>query len=159
MATATILIKGNSSAIREELVNSGIVTPGQLLQRNSSNQVARHATSGGNQERLVALENDLVGDDIDTNYAASKRVQCRNCVPGDVMWMLLADGENATTGESYLESNGDGDLKVHTPIADSSSASNTLYYNAVVGVALSTLDLSDSSGADPSSRRIKVKII
>jgi hypothetical protein len=104
--------------------------------------------------RIVAIENALEGEEIDDDYAASDVVRFRYLRPGDVAYMLLKDGENVAIGDK-LESAGDGDLQKHT--ADSAGAVE--YPEAIVGEARDALDLSDSSGADPSSRRIRVRIV
>jgi hypothetical protein len=76
---------------------------------------------------------------------------------------LLADGQNASVN-SLLESNGDGDLKVHTAPAFDSDGTLTaggvsLYTRAVVARALEAVDLSSSSGADAATRRLRVDIM
>ena len=71
---------------------------------------------------------------------------------------ILKEGETAVIG-SELESAGDGDMQVHTADTadeglDSASDTTTIYQEAIVGIALEAKDLSDSSGADPATRRI-----
>ncbi len=151
-----VVVRGGDNAIYEELAAGGVITPGQLLEHNSSLAAIRHNTAGATQYGLIAnIDFSLGSRDIDVNYASGEQVQCVNARRGMIINMLLADGESATKGTSFLESNGDGDLKVHA--ADSEAAPHI--DNQIVGVALETLDLSDSSGADPASRRILVQII
>lgn len=143
MAYNTIEIQGRGP--RSELVANAAITPGQLCEVMSTNKVRKHATAGGFHQRLIAQENSLEGEGITDNYAAGDQVQLVHADPGQVMYMLLKDGENATRDE-FLESAGDGDLRVYVA-------------GTRVGRAMDALDLSGSSGADPSSRRIRVRIV
>lgn len=143
MAYNTIELKG--CGIRGETIGAAAITPGQLLEVTSADKVQRHSSAGGFHQRKIAVEDSLQGNGITDNYAAAAQVQWVDALPGQVIYMLLADGESATPNE-YLESNGNGDLRVYTS-------------GTRVGRAMDTLDLSDSSGADPSSRRIRVEIV
>ena len=143
MAYNTIELKG--CGIRGETIANAAITPGQLIEVMSTGKVRKHATAGGFHQRKISVEDSLQGNGISDNYAADAKCQWVNAEPGQVMYMLLADGESATPDE-FLESNGNGDLRVYTS-------------GTRVGRAMDTLDLSDSSGADPSSRRIRVEIV
>ena len=151
-----VVVRGGDNAIYEEKAAGGIITPGQLVELNSSLAVVRHNTAGATQYAMIAnIDFSLGSRDIDVDYASGEQVQLVNARRGMIINMLLADGQSATKGTSFLESAGDGDLQVHS--ADSGAA--PVVGNQIVGVALETLDLSDSSAADPASRRILVQII
>ena len=153
MAWNHVVIKAENLRRGEGTANAAI-TPGQLIERMSTGNLRRHANAGQNAQRMFALENELVGDEMTVNYAANAIAQYGIFQAGDEVYALLADGETAVIG-SWLESNGDGDLRVHT--ADSAGAVE--YPEAIVGLAREALDMSDSSGADPASRRIRVEIV
>lgn len=145
-----------------ESIASGAVTPGQLLEQNALTTYRRHANSGQDAATIFATEDDLQGKEIGDDYASASKVFFKNFRRGDKVWALLAEGQTAAVN-ALLESNGDGDLKVHTaPAFDSDgtlSSGTSLYTRAVVARALEAVDLSDSSGADPSTRRILVEIM
>ena len=109
---------------------------------------------------MFAIEDEPQGGLIATAYVAANKVQCWIPGRGDIVNALLANGETAVIG-SFLESNGDGTLRVHVP--DDASANSiqpvdfTGYTNVIVGVATEANDMSSSSGAD--SPRIAVRII
>lgn len=144
MSANTIILKGDP--IRKEKVAGAAITPGHLLQRTSADKVVVHATAGGNAAKLFAIENDLFGNGITDAYAANDTVQFVFARPGDEIQAILKDGETAVIG-SPLESAGDGTLQVH--VVDSTGPIET---DVIVGYALEAVDLSDSSGADPSAR-------
>jgi hypothetical protein len=146
-----VIVRGGDLSLNREYKSAGAVTPGQLLETDSANDVKRHATAGGAWDGIVALEDYTWGKDIDDNYADNVQVQTKQLRAGDVFNGLLADGESVTKGDKVM-SNGDGDVKKF--VEDSSA---TIDENAVVGTAEETLDLSDSSGADPASRRLLVR--
>lgn len=149
-APETIILKG--TPIMKEAEAGGAITPGQLLIRSGAGTVAVHNSAGGHAAPLFARENDIAGDDIDHAYATGENVLMFVARPGDEVFAFLADGENASVG-SFLESNGDGDLRV---ISGDSAATVA---RAVVGQALVALDLSGSSAVDPASRRIQVEVM
>jgi len=146
MAYRTILVKTLSEWMRNEAKADAGITPGHLLERTSTG-VKVHATGSGNVvPKLVAVENDLAGDEIGTAYSAADRVQFIAARPGDQLYMLLKDGENASVG-SLLKSGGDGTLQVYTVASGEPD-----YVSAIVGIAVEAVDMSSSTGADPSGR-------
>jgi len=152
MAYNTITVKG--SCIRKERVAAAAITPGMLVEITSADKVQAHSAAGQPAQRAFALEDDLQGNEISDAYAAAAQVQYGVFVPGSEVYALLANGENAVKG-SYLVSNGDGYLAVWA----AGSAGQVEYPNCIVGVALEALDMSGSSGVDPSSQRILVEVM
>lgn len=152
MAYNTVKVKKYSDII-EEMVANAAITPGMLIEEMSTGKVRAHANAGQTALSMFALEDELQGGGIDDAYAANDQVQCWIAGRGDNVYALLADGETAVIG-SFLESNGDGYLKVYA--ADSAGAVE--YPNSIVGIALEALDLSSSSGAE-STYRLLIRVI
>lgn len=107
---STILLKGRG--IRKEAVAGGTITPGHLLNINSSGQLVVHATAAGPVAPLFAVENDLVGKGITDNYSANDYVQAEYLYCGCEVYALVAAGATAITRGDLLESAGDGTLRV-----------------------------------------------
>ena len=137
--------------INNEYNAASAITPGELIEVNSSGKVQAHSSAGENVLPMFAFEGELQGRAIDDDYDADDPVQCWIPRTGDEVYAFLADGENASEGD-FLESDGAGALQVHTP----DGSSTTIYSNQIVGVALEDLDISGSSG---TRQRIKVRII
>ena len=154
MAYKTITVMGEP--VRKELTATAVaITPGFLVERTSTTgQCQAHANAGLNAVRMFALEDENQGKEISDAYAVSALIQVGIFNAGDEVYALLADGQNAAIG-SFLESNGDGYLKVHA--AD--SAGVVEYPEAIVGQALEALDMSGSAGEDPASQRILIEIM
>lgn len=164
MAIKTIKVSSKYGAIRSYVAYAAI-TPGHLVEVMTTGKVRVHANAGQNAQALFALEDDLQGAEIDTAYSASDEVSVLAALPGDRINALLANGENASIG-SFLQSNGDGQLKVHTATnfqTDSASpletSTITFYAKAIVARAVVALNMSDSSGADPASQRFIVEVV
>lgn len=163
----TIKIK-NYSKVMEEYTAVAAITPGMLVELTSAGQVQAHSSAGQNVlPPMFACEDELQGNGIRTNYAATDKVQVWVPGKGDIALGILADGENVAVGDP-LESNGDGKLKKHVADVESfesaEAGSITVYPNQVVGVALQAIDVSDSSGAESSGelgydKRIEVRIV
>lgn len=154
----TVLVVGVND-VKEEVATAAVITPGQFIERTSTGAVQRHSTAGGSMAGLIAKEDDLQGKGINDDYAVSTRVFFYALKPGDVVNALLKEGENAAIG-NFLESAGDGDVQVH--VADShsgDSAQDTNITNQVKLQAIEAVDLSDSSGADPATRRILCEVV
>jgi len=156
MAKNTIKLKKYLDVI-DEFIAAARITPGHLLQITNLGKVVVHATAGGNVTPIIALEDELWGKTIDDAFVSGDPVQVWTAQRGEVAYMLLANGQNAAIGD-YLESAGDGTLQVHVADVDSAADVTTIYGNQLVGIALEAVDMSGSSGADPSGR-IKVRIV
>jgi hypothetical protein len=153
MAYNTIQIQGDHDGRMERVANAAI-TPGHLVELMSTNKFRVHASAGQPVVPvIVAVEDDLQGNPITTAYAAASRVQANVQHPGYVFYGLLANGQDSPIG-SKLESAGDGTLRVYA----ASSAGAVEYPMSIVGIALDDVDMSGSSGADPSTARIRVLV-
>lgn len=157
MAKNTIKVKNYSDVMLEFKATAYTITPGHLVQITSGSLVQKHADAAKNVFPLFAVEDELQGKSIDDAYAASTPVQVWVPGRGDIVYALLKNGENVVIGD-FLESAGDGTLQKHVPDVDNSTDIGTIYSAAIVGVALEAVDMSGSSGADPSGR-IQVMIL
>lgn len=132
---------------------SGTPTPGHLLERTSAvaDTLKVHASVGGKAQRIFAIEDELQGAVISTAYTAGEKLFALQCLPGDQVNALIADGENIAKSDE-LVSAGDGTLQK----ANVDSAS-TVIEQDVVAIAMAACDMSGSSGAD--SPRCVVEIV
>lgn len=157
MSNTILLIGDQKRGRREGKVASGqTITPGHFLNRDSSGNLIVHAGDGGNvAPAMVAVEDDLQGKEITDTYAALSRIQFHVCVPGEVVYALLANGESVTPAD-YLSSKGDGTLDkyVAQSVSESGSATVTITPKNIVARPLSTLN--NTSGA---AARIAVEIV
>lgn len=151
MAKQTIKLKKYTDIINEYDAGEAI-TPGMLVSVASDGDVDKNSSAGGVCEKLFALEDELQGRTIDTDYDSGDPVQCWLATPGEEVLAWLANGEDVSIGD-LLVSNGDGQLKAMT--ADSSGVVVEEY---PIAVALEAVDMSGSSGVDPSGR-IAVRIL
>ncbi len=146
MAYKTIPIIGPS--IQREFKAGGAITPGHLVEVDSTaGDVVVHSTAGGTAVTMFALEDEAQGKTIDQVYADNNEVRCGVFTAGQEVFALLYNGENASVG-SFLESQGDGTLRV----VDTDASVGAVGIQSVVGQALEAVDMSGSSGADPSGR-------
>jgi hypothetical protein len=147
MAKNTIKIKKYSDVVEEMKANAAI-TPGMLVEEMSTGNVRAHATPSGNAIPMFALEDELQGKTIDDAYAQNDQVQVWIPGRGDMVYGLLAKGQNVTRG-TFLVSNGDGYLAA---VSDSASFGDDDSAK-VIGVAL------ESVNATAAAARIIVRII
>lgn len=118
MAKNTISLKGDF--IRKEGKASSAITPGDLIEFGGANEYRRHSGVGTQARRAYALENDLIGRTIDDDYNANETVQLGLFVPGAEVYARV---NYAATKGDFLESNGDGRLKLSsTPVEGSNVA-------------------------------------
>jgi len=159
MAYNTIRIQARISNIQREREAASAITPGELLEVTSAGKYQAHSTADGPAMPIFALENELNGDDIDTDYASGTRVQGWYPARGDEVYAILADGQNVSIGD-YLVSNGDGTLKKWV----GGSAGEVEYPGQIIGQAEEALDLSGSSGEESSgplgyNKRIHITVM
>lgn len=138
----TITIKGDG--IRKEALATAVaITPGYLVERTSAGTVQAHSTAGGPAQSAVAVEDDLQGRPISTDYAASSLVQYNVFQKGEEFLARIANGASAIVDGDKLVSAGDGTLK---KMAEQSSHMWNEEY--VVAIAQEDCDMSGSSGED-----------
>ncbi|MDH7554342.1 MAG: hypothetical protein QHH74_11865 [Spirochaetota bacterium] len=164
MATYNTIKINNHSDNFEEYIAAATILPGSLIELTTDNKVKVHSTAGGNVgPKMFALEDAFEGKGIDDAYAADDRVRCWFPAPGDVVLAILADGQKVDEGD-FLESNGAGYLRKHTP-EEISSSTGTIYSNQIVAISLEQMDaIEDSSGQDVGgglggNKRIRVRIV
>lgn len=123
-----ILLRG-SPAHREGVANAAI-TPGMLIEQMSTGKFRAHATAAGVvPSKLFAREEEYVGGNIDTAYAANDQLPYMVCQPGDQVYALVAASAAAIVIGDLLESDGAGMLrKKATYLTDNSggTANTTL---------------------------------
>jgi hypothetical protein len=147
MAAKTIVLKGHG--VRREAVANAAITPGHLVELMSTGKVKVHATSDGWGAKMFAVEDDLQGNSIDDAYSTGAMVQYNVMSPGDEVFAILKNGENAAIGDKLISA-GDGTLK---------EASSEIDFDSIIGIALEAVDMSGSSAVDPASARIKIMIV
>jgi hypothetical protein len=106
MAYFRIHNKGTLS-IHDEAEAAGTITPGMVCEMTSSKTVQAHSTEGGRAERLIACEDALQGNGVDTDYSAADIVTLALAIPGEVFNLLVATGEALNPGDEVV-SGGDG---------------------------------------------------
>jgi len=128
--------KGNFRHEEFKANTSGIY-PGMVLEMDSSGEVGPNSSAGGElgDEVLIAQEDVLQGNTVDTVYADDSIVSVVIPQKGSVVRMRLAENEVLSIGEKVC-SNGNGYIKSADDLASSGM------FAVVLGVALEAADLS-----------------
>lgn len=94
-------------------LGKGAISPGDLLEKTAVvNEVQRHSTAAGKALVMVAVENTAWNKGLSDDYADGNQVQVVFPQRGDKLSMLLAAGATAVTCGDYLESAGDGTIRI-----------------------------------------------
>lgn len=158
MSKNTIKLKKYLDII-EEYTAADTIKPGMLLEFDSDGKVNAHQVAGGNALPAFALEDEMQGNGIDDEYSADDKVQVWVTQRGEQVYAILKDDENVDEGD-FLVSAGNGELQELTAYEDADSLGAAEGRLSIVAQALEAVDLSDSSGTWPESRRrIKVRIV
>ena len=153
-APKRIVIESNNipPMVKEALAGEAGIGPGDLLEYSISvGTVLRHNTAQGVvAPKMVAVEKWWNDDDsnyaIDVDYANGDVLRYIVPLPGDVLYMWLASGENASA-LAYLVSDGDGALQVEAAI----DATDIIH--SLVGIA------AEAVNATAAISRIRVIIV
>jgi len=96
----------------EEYVAHAILSPGNILEMNSDNEVLKHATENGSltSGKLIAQEDALQGRVASTAYAAADIISVAVAESGSEWNLLVESGQVLTIGEELI-ANGLGALK------------------------------------------------
>ena len=98
---------------RKEAPALAVIGPGMILERSAAT-FTPHATDGSRPNLiLVAEENALEGEDLDTSYAIGDRVYARVYHEGDEFYARLEAGEIVALNGGLI-STGTGDLRAVT---------------------------------------------
>jgi len=136
MAKNTIKVKSYSNIQDQKVATAVAITPGMLLERTSGDLVQAHSTAGGPCFPMFALEDAYQGKKITDNYAVSVPIHCWIPTRGDIVYAILDDASSvsAVTIGAFVESAGDGRLRILTPAQSSVSVAE--FAANVVGRAL-----------------------
>jgi len=162
MANSIIVKRYGAKIIEEYTATAVAIKPGYLLEMASATTVRAHSSSEGNVLPMFAVEDELQGVSIATDYAVSVKIQCWIPRRGDIVYAYLADGQTAAVG-NFLESNGAGALQVHVSETESweevsGAGAITVPPNPIVGQAIEAVDLSGSANLTALGR-IRVRIL
>jgi len=149
MASKTIWLKGDG--LVKEANAGGAITPGHLVFIATDGDVEVHGTAAVNAIPAFALEADFIGKGIDVAYAAGERVQYLMPQRGAEIFALVAASAAAIVIGDYLESAGDGTVRILTAAAATSEAAR----QSVVARAIEAVD--NSGGGSPA--RIKIEVV
>ncbi len=88
-----------------------VITPGHLVNFDSSGDLIKHATAAADHALTIAFEREEMGNGIDVNYAIGDTVKVGHFWPGQRFLGFIASGQNITKG-NRMESAGNGTFRV-----------------------------------------------
>lgn len=141
---ATITMSSLGHYLLDEEIASASITPGHLIERvpsgGDTGQLRVHATAAGAvAQPIFAIENELIGDDVDHVYLDGETVKFAYPHAGAFIYAWLEDTANVVAG-AVLESNGAGELQART-----------------TGVAVAYADEAVDNSAGGAAARIRVR--
>jgi hypothetical protein len=107
----------------DENVAHAAISPGNILELNSDNEVLKHATENGAlvDGKLIAVEDALQGNGVTDDYAADDRVMIAIAASGSEWNILVAAATVLTIGEN-LVSDGSGCLMSEDDLSSGTTA-------------------------------------
>ena len=154
--TKQIGIRTIEGWIKDEKIAAAAFYPGHLLEITSAGKFQKHSTASGPViPVIVAKEDVLQGNGVDTAYSADNQAMAWLPQSGAILNFRVANGQSIAIGDK-IESAGSGEVQKY--VADEASAGNTIYPQQIIGVALSACDMSGSSEADASPPFVAVLI-
>ena len=150
MALRTIMLKGRG--IRDEALAAVAINPGYLLERVSgADTIQPHSTAAASAQKIFAVENELAGSEITVAYAIDDTVFFESAGPGQMVNALLPASAAAIVRGDFLESAGDGTLR----LVAADAATDEAQRNALIAVAREDVD----NSAGGTEVRIKVEVL
>lgn len=131
----------DDGAIQKELIANAAITPGMLVERMSTGKVRKHATAGGNSQRAFAIENDLEGEEVETDIDSGDICRFKICQRGNEVYAWATTSQTLNAGDA-VESAGNGFLRKHT----TDSAGVVSYPEAIVGFVLEACTTTSAAG-------------
>lgn len=151
----TVFLRGNAVYIDGEVEAAKTIVPGQLIEESAAGEWQPHSTAGANAQKAFAMEQELIGNGIDTDIDAGEKFTVMFPAPGSEIYAWLDDGETAVVGNA-LVSAGEGSLDVYAAQAvdEGGAATYTIYDQNIVAYAVEDVD--NSLGATPVRIRVRV---
>jgi len=146
----TIKLKGHVG-VRCEGKAAAAITPGMLVNINSTGGIIPHGVSAGNAVKAFALEYELEGREISADYATNDQVLYEIVPPGAEIYAALPASAAAIVIGDFLTSNGAGYLIKAATNAATSEAQRA-------GIVAQAIEAVDNS-AGPAGTRIKVRVV
>jgi hypothetical protein len=110
----TILVKGNGNFL-EGTLTAVAVPPGTLMERVGGASTFRAQSvaeaAGTYPEKLIAVENSLIGAEVGTSWEASSQCQMYKAQSGDVIHLRLEDSEVVALGDAVTANGTNGTMK------------------------------------------------
>jgi len=121
--------------------------PGECAELTSDDKFQKHSVAGGALIPVILRKDFGQGKEVTDEVASGNRGFGFIPQVGETAWVRLADGENATRGD-YLESAGNGRFQVYASATTSSTGGTSVDNASVKVMALESVSLTDSSGAE-----------
>lgn len=140
-----VVVIGHNQALYKEVDAAEAITPGHVIDLNSSGKAIKNTTTGLGKNRqgvLVAVENDMFGKGIDDAYALNDRVIYQPLDRGCEFMALVAAGAAAIVYGDPIDLVSGGTVKKATD------------YTTAIGRAVAALD--NSGGATPARLRVEI---
>lgn len=112
MSYNTTILKGRG--IRKEARAAGVVSPGDLVEFTSAGKYQRQSVDGMRVMRSFAVENELFGKGLDTDYADGDQLLVESCTPGMEVYATVAANAAAIAVGDRVVAAGDGTVKKWT---------------------------------------------
>jgi hypothetical protein len=133
----TIIAKGDPIQKEGTVLAANSLNPGHLIDIDpATGNVMPHNRAGLNAVPRFCVERSDVGDDADTAITSGERANYVTARSGDEIYARLAASATAVTRGDFLESGGDGTLRLLT----SSAATAESVRASVVAHALESVD-------------------
>jgi len=132
---STIKIKSKYEWTQKEKLAAAAVTPGKLLEVTAADKFKHHATAGGVNQKAFAIENAMIGDDIDTDYSSGNQVHAIYAQPGDEVYAYFLDSTTAANPTKFAQSDGSGNLKTVDTTTPSSTGDRVIVGRFLESVA------------------------
>ena len=139
-----ILIHGDGR--RQDREAAEAINPGALVQLLAADTVQANDVVAGNIAKLVAVEDDLQGNDITDAYATGDRVQFDSCAAGDERRLIVEDGSAAIVIGDRVEAVAGGEVQLFAA-------------GEAIGIAKQAVDASNSAATALADRRFNVEFI
>jgi len=141
----TILLGGGlpgaqgAGSVVNEYSTGVITTPGMLVEKYTVSdkiKIRPHSVAGDVAAPMVAVEKIEWNKGVDDTYAVGEMMNYVHLRKGSTFWGIVPTGNTVTAG-TFLQSNGDGKLKVATATA---AAANVARFQSLENIGLTAAD-------------------
>ena len=112
-SSCNVIVQSQKKGVEDNTrAAAAALSPGHLIEKTSADKYQKHSTAASNAVRCIAEEQAELNKGTTDAYAQNDLVKAYNLLPGEQAYFRVAAGASAIVIGNFLESAGDGTVRL-----------------------------------------------